>query len=449
MRSLYKKIFTTLLFTAVCVLSGYAQTDKQLPNIVIIYADDMGWGDVGYHGIDDVLTPNIDALAKSGVYFTQGYVSSSICSPSRCGLLSGVYQQRFTDGQNSRDEDPNIEKFKKQPMLPEILKPAGYHSGIIGKWHLGAQEDLRPNQRGWDEFYGFLNGSHSFFKAEKKFTRIREYWPIFRNNEMVDYEGYTTEVFTDEAIGFIQRNHPDKTGNPFCLYLSYNAVHYPWEVPDKYMQRLPQIESRNRRLFAGMVLAMDDGIGKVLDVLEKQGLSENTIVFFISDNGSPKGQRGDMSSTGPYRGWKGDCLDGGTHIPYIIKWPGQIEPGSRYDYPVMNLDVLPTIASFIGLKKTKNYNFDGVNLLPYLKGEVDENQRPHETLYWKRGKDIAIRHGDWKMVLEDQNAPKDTMLFNLAIDKGERNDLYKSHPEKVAELRKLFKTWEKQLAKQQ
>ncbi|MBS2211382.1 sulfatase-like hydrolase/transferase [Carboxylicivirga mesophila] len=437
---------TILLYFVFCSFLLQAQNK---PNIVIIYADDMGWGDVGYHGVDDILTPNIDALAASGVYFTQAYVSSSICSPSRCGLLTGVYQQRFTNGQNSRDEDPNVELFKQQQMLPDILKQAGYYSGVIGKWHLGADEALRPNARGWDEFYGFLNGSHSFYKAEKKFTRIREYWPIFRNNEMVDYEGYTTEVFTDEAIDFITRNHPSKTGEPFCLYLAYNAVHFPWEVPDKYIQRVSHIKSRQRRLFAGMVLAMDDGVGKVIDELDKQGLSDNTIVFFISDNGSPQGQMGNMSSTGPFRGWKGDCLEGGIRVPYIIKWPGQIKPGSRYDYPVINLDVLPTIASFIKLKKISKYQFDGVDLLPYVKGEKSTEERPHETLYWRRGKDMAIRHGDWKLVVEDKNATTDTMLFNMAIDKGERRNLYNDTPMKVTELKQLFEEWEKGLAPQQ
>ncbi len=441
-----KSIIISFLFLT-CLTSFIYSQEK--PNIVIIYADDMGWGDVAYHGVDDILTPNIDALASSGVYFTQAYVSSSICSPSRCGLLTGVYQQRFTDGQNSRDNDPNIDLFKKQKMLPEILKTAGYYSGIIGKWHLGADESLRPNQRGWDEFYGFLNGSHSFYKAEKKFTRIREYWPIFRNNEMVDYDGYTTEVFTNEAIDFIQGNHPKKSGNPFCLYLAYNAVHFPWEVPDKYIQRVAHIESRQRRLFAGMVLAMDDGIGQLIEELDKQGLTDNTIVFFISDNGSPQGQLGDMSSTGPFRGWKGDCLEGGIRIPYIIKWPGVIKPGSKYEQPVTNLDVLPTIASYIGLKKQRKYAFDGVDLLPYLKGEKAEDEGPHESLYWKRGKDMAIRHGDWKLVLEDHNAEKDSMLFNLANDKGERNNLYEAMPQKVNELRALYKKWEQELAEQQ
>lgn len=416
------------------------------PNIVIIYADDMGWGDVGYHGVDDILTPNIDALAESGVYFTQGYVSSSICSPSRCGLLTGVYQQRYTNGQNSRDEDVNRKLFLQQPMLPEILKTAGYYSGIIGKWHLGADEELRPLKRGWDEFYGFLNGSHSFFKAEKKFTRIREYWPIFRGNEMVDYEGYTTEVFTKEAIDFIQRNHPEKTGNPFCLYLSYNAVHYPWEVPDKYMERVSFIKNRNRQLFAGMVLAMDDGVGELVNELGKQGLSDNTIVFFISDNGSPKGQKSDMSSTGPFRGWKGDCLEGGIRIPFIISWPSQIKSNSRYDKPVINLDVLPTITAFAGIKSRRKFPYDGVNLLPYLSEEQKLGELPHKTLYWNRGQDMAIRHGDWKLVLEDHYATKDTMLFDLSVDRGERSNLYQNNSKKVDELRQLYVQWESQLA---
>lgn len=422
-----------------------SQPPKKLPNLVIIYADDMGYGDVGYHGADDILTPNIDKLAQSGVYFTQGYVSCSICSPSRCGLLTGVYQQRFTNGQNSRDNDPHVELFKKQPMISTIFKPLGYHSGIIGKWHLGEDESMRPNNRGWDEFYGFLSGSHSFLKATKKFTKNKDFWPMFRNDKMVDFEGYTTEVFTDEAVDFIERNKPSQSGNPFLLYVAYNAVHFPWEVPDKYMQRVDFIKSQNRRLFAGMMLAMDDGVGRILETLKKEGLSDNTIVVFISDNGSPRGQLGDMSSTGPLRGWKGDCFEGGIRVPFIIKWPGQVQAGTRYDKPVINLDILPTLASFIGLKDIGRYHFDGVNILPYLNGEKQSNETPHENLYWKLGNDMAIRHGDWKLMVEYQKENHDTMLFNLSNDLGERRDLITQYPEKVRELQKLFKQWEDSL----
>jgi len=414
---------------------------NKLPNVVIVYADDLGWGDVGYHGVDNILTPNIDKLSQSGIYFTQGYVSSSICSPSRCGLLTGVYQQRFTNGQNNRDNDPHLKLFRKQPQISEILKQAGYYSGIIGKWHLGEDESLRPNKRGWDEFYGFLGGSHSFFKATKKYTKNLDFRPIYRDNEMVDYEGYATEVFTDEAISFIKRNHPEKTGNPFCLYIAYNAVHFPWEVPDKYIQRVNFIKNQNRRLFAGMVLAMDDSIGQIIKTLKDEGLSENTIVIFISDNGSPRGQLGDMSSTGPLRGWKGDCLEGGTRIPFIIKWPGQIEPGSSYDKPVINLDIVPTLASFIGFKNMEKYNFDGVNILPYINGEIGSEKSPHENLFWKRGNDWAIRKGDWKLVVEYRKDNHNPMLFNLSNDIGERNDLAAEFPEKVNELKSEFDKW--------
>ncbi|NQU84439.1 MAG: sulfatase-like hydrolase/transferase [Mariniphaga sp.] len=439
-----KQLLILLLFSSFLTTGFTTEIKEQvnkLPNVIIIYADDMGWGDVGYHGVDNILTPNIDKLAQSGIYFTQGYVSSSICSPSRCGLLTGVYQQRFSSGQNNRDNDPHIALFRKQSQISEILKPAGYYSGIIGKWHLGEDETLRPNKRGWDEFYGFLGGSHSFFKATKKYTKNLDFRPIYRNNEIVDYEGYATEVFTAEAIDFLKRNHPEKTGNPFCLYVAYNAVHFPWEVPDKYIQRVSFIKNQNRRLFAGMVLAMDDGIGQIINALDEEGLSDNTIVIFISDNGSPRGQLGDMSSTGPFRGWKGDCLEGGTRIPYIIKWPGQIEAGSKYDKPVINLDIVPTIASFIGLKNMEKYNFDGENILPYIKGEIDSEKTPHENLFWKRGNDWAIRNGDWKLVVEYQKDNRDPMLFNLSNDIGERNDLAGEFPEKAKELKIIYDKW--------
>lgn len=424
----------------------HSQKSKPLPNIVIIYADDMGYGDVAYHGVDDILTPNIDKLADRGVYFTQAYVSSSICSPSRCGLLSGVYQQRFTNGQNNRDQDPNVDVFARQKMLPEILKEAGYHSGIIGKWHLGEAEHLRPNKRGWNEFYGFLGGSHSYFVAQKNYTKILEYRPMYRNNEIVDFEGYTTDVFTDEAVDFIKRNHPDKTGNPFCLYVAYNAIHYPWEATDNYIDEVDFVKNKNRRLLAGMVLGMDKGIGRIVEALETQGLTGKTILIFMSDNGSPRGQRGNMSSTGPFRGWKGDCFEGGIRVPFIINWPGQLDSAYHYDKPVINLDILPTIATYLDLSYSKENSFDGVNLLPYLKGE--KNGVPHEELFWKRGGDMAVRKGDWKLVTES-SLSKTPMLFKLDEDQGERSDLRDKYPEKVAELWSIFEKWSNGLAKQE
>ena len=196
-----------------------------------------------------------------------------------------------------------------------------------------------------------------------------------------------------------------------------------------------------------MVLAMDDGIGQILDILEEEGLSENTIVIFISDNGSPRGQLGDMSSTGPLRGWKGDCFEGGIRVPFIIKWPGQVKSGTRYDKPVINLDILPTLASFIGLKDIGRYQFDGVNILPYLKGERPANKSPHQNLYWKRGGDMAIRQDDWKLMVEYQRENHDAMLFDLSSDIGERRDLINQYPEKAKELQKLYDEWENSLPK--
>lgn len=428
------------------------------PNIVLIFADDMGYGDVGYHGIDNIHTPNIDKLAASGMSFSQGYASASVCGPSRCGLLTGVYQQRYGCEANPPESGyPDSEKARlaglptTQPILPEMLKPAGYHCGMIGKWHLGLGEPKRPLNRGFDEFYGFLNGAHSYYESDPTFGEQHNRWPMFRNEKIVEMSGYLTDVFSDEAVDFIERNKE----KPFFLYLAYNAVHSPWEVPDSYIDRLAHIPGEYRRLFAAMVLAMDDGIGRVMQSLKDEGLSDDTIVMFISDNGTPYGQQrvGDpaspqdyMSSTGPLRGFKGDTYEGGIRVPFIINWPGQLPSGKSYDLPVSTLDITPTITSFLGIDTPdKGFNFDGIDLLPYLTGE--NKARPHGILYWRRKNDYAIRKGDWKLAFNDGNPTGNNRieLFDLANDIGEKDDVSQTHPEIVSELQDLFDEWDSQM----
>ncbi len=456
----------TLLAVVLCVLSPAWSASLERANIVLIYADDMGWGDVGYHGVDDILTPNIDRLAADGVSFSQGYVCASVCGPSRCGLMTGVYQQRLGCGEN-----PNTKGFPDNPMFPyaglpttqpilsEMLKPLGYRCGMVGKWHLGLHETMRPNARGFDCYYGFLNGAHSYESAFPEFGKRKDVWPLFRNSEMLPpYEGYLTDTFSDEAVRFIDRNKE----HPFFLYVAYNAVHAPWQVPEKYRDRTKNLsEIEDRRFFAAMVLAMDDGVGRIVAALDETGVSENTLLFFISDNGTPRGQGLDhprkdfhkerggctMSNAGPFRGYKGDTFEGGIRIPFIIRWPGKIKPGSRYDHPVINLDVVPTVLAHVGIEKpSRGFPFDGVDLMPYLTGQKG-GERPHDVLYWRRDDDYAIRKGDWKLAWNDHSCPpgSDAMLFNLAEDRGEYHDLSAEQPKLKRELQDLFDTWDSRL----
>lgn len=436
------------------------------PNVVLIFADDMGYGDVGYHGYKDVLTPNIDRIAREGVHFRQGYVSASVCGPSRAGLMTGVYQQRVGAGENaSATGYPNIpERFRmsglptSQPTLAEILRPEGYRCGMIGKWHLGVEKPLRPHNRGFNFFWGFLNGSHSYIAWENKFAHRKDKWPLFRNDRMLPpaENVYLTDLFSDRAIGFIKHN----TEKPFFLYLAYNAVHHPWQVPDKYLQRTKHVSNiEDRSFFAAMILAMDDGVGRILKTLGEAGVADNTIVIFLSDNGSPRGQglrpspknkdrqsveRGStvMSNPGPFRGFKGDTYEGGIRVPFTMRWPAKIKPNTRYDHPASALDIAPTIAATVGIDKpSKGHAFDGVNLLPYLNGDIGD-ARPHDVLYWRRDNDYAIREGDWKLTWNDAGGSMSIKLFDLATDPGEHHDLATKHTDRAQRMQDLFDAWD-------
>ncbi|MBR8534485.1 sulfatase-like hydrolase/transferase [Carboxylicivirga sediminis] len=424
---------------------------SEKPNVIIIYADDMGFGDVGYNGSENISTPNIDKLARQSVIFNQGYVSASVCAPSRAGLLTGQYQQRFGLGENCSASGWPHSPISQGSGIPddqllasELLKEKGYTTAMVGKWHLGVAESKRPSQKGFDYYYGFLNGSHSYYKSGLEMGDKKGIWPLFDNNTPVTFDGYLTEVFTDKAVHFIEKAGEE----PFFLYLAYNAVHHPWEVPDKYIERLQHIELPNRRKFAAMVLALDDGVGEVMKALEEQGIAENTVVVFISDNGSPKGQaKGStpddyMSSTGGLRGWKGDTYEGGIRVPFLIKWPGILQP-CTYNKPVINLDILPTLAAYLELDKDND--FDGVNLLPFLMCKDDGT--PHDILYWRRDDDYAIRKGDWKLCWNDRGR-KDTdaaELFNLADDPNEQHNLAAQFPELAKEMQRIFDEWDSQL----
>ncbi len=394
------------------------------PNVVVIVADDLGYGDLGYLGGKDVPTPHVDQLANEGVRFTSGYVSGPYCSPTRAGLLTGKYQQRFGHEFNP-GQGPNAAEIGlsvKETTIANRLKAAGYTTGLVGKWHLGNAEKFRPLQRGYDEFFGFLGGAHPYFTEEGQA-------PIFRGNEEIQEAEYLTDAFAREAVSFIDR-HKEK---PFYLQLTFNAVHTPMHSKPEHKQKFASIEDETRRNYAGMLFSMDESIGKVVEALKKAGVRENTLIAFISDNGGPPVNG---SSNGALRGYKATTWEGGVRVPFVLNWPGQLKP-AEYDQPVIQLDLLPTILATVGAPVPAEEKLDGVNLVPYVKGEVPG--APHESLYWRFGEQTAIRHGDWKLV--KANGIDKPALFNLKDDIGEQHDKAASEPEVFAKLQKTWDEW--------
>lgn len=417
------------------------------PNIVILLADDLGYGDLGFQGGKDIPTPHVDSLAANGVRFANGYVSGPYCSPTRAGLLTGRYQTRF-----GYEFNPGREYGlpKSETTIADRLKAAGYATGLVGKWHLGAAPELRPLKRGFDEFFGFHGGAHVYF-AEQSQT-------IFRGESPVVEKEYLTDAFAREAVAFIDRHQT----HPFFLYLAFNAVHTPMHATDDRLKRFASIQDERRRTYAAMLTALDEAVGRVLDKLRASGLEENTLIFFFSDNGGPTMPTTTIngSSNAPLRGSKRTTLEGGVHVPFVIQWKGRLPAGKVYTQPVIQLDVLPTALAAAGAPVDDSWKLDGVNLLPYL--QETRQGVPHESLYWRMGPQRAIRKGDWKLVQYDTNADLKTgendtasrsgrpnvtnpRLYNLAEDIGETKDLAAVYPEKLQELDAAWQAWNKDL----
>jgi len=421
------------------------------PNILLIVGDDMGYADVGFHGCKDIPTPNLDALAATGVRFTNGYVTGPYCSPTRAGLMTGRYQTRFGHEFNPSGSQglPVTEK-----TIADRLKAAGYVTGIVGKWHLGSLPEMHPQKRGFDEFFGFLAGAHDYFKSAG----------ILRGNEPVDEKEYLTDAFGREAVAFIERHRAD--AKPWFLYLAFNAVHTPMQADDARLAKFAGITDKTRRTYAAMMFAMDEAVGRVRKKLADAGLEKNTLVTFISDNGGPTmpGVTVNGSRNDPLRGSKRTTLEGGIRVPFVVAWPGRVKPGV-YEKPVIQLDLHVTalaaaeVAGFgvppsggsglVEPAKAGIPNLDGVDLLPFLSGE--KSGAPHDALYWRFGEQMAIRVGDYKLVRYDSNA--DTLtgrgrqpvtapkLYNLAADIGETKDLAAEQPDKLKKLQSKWDAW--------
>ena len=417
--------------------AGAAQTDgPRKPNILLILADDQGYGECSCQGCKDIPTPNIDTIAAAGTRFTNGYVMCPICAPTRAGLNTGRYQQRFGFETNPGPENVAATNFgldPKEVTLAARLKSLGYATGMFGKWHLGFKPELQPTARGFDEFFGFLSGANNYMPGQRDSRRN----PIMRGKESVEEKEYLTDAFGREACAFIEK-HKD---HPWFVYLPFNAVHSPLEATEAYKARFPNLKG-DRRTFAGMTAAMDDNIGRVLKKLRELKLEEDTLIFYLSDNGGPTAST--TSNNGPLRGYKAQTWEGGIRIPFMVQWKGHLPAGKVSDQVVSSMDIYATATAAAGHPPEADWKLDGVNLLPYLTGEKTGN--PHDTLCWRMFEKWAIRHGDYKIVMMGEATPK-PQLFNLAEDIGEKNDLAAKMPDKYNELMALYKAWDAQMEK--
>ena len=427
-----------LLALALAVAARAAQ-----PNILVILADDLGWGELGCQGFTrEVPTPHIDSLAANGTRFTNGYVSGPYCSPTRAGFMTGRYQQRFGHEFNpgpAASADKTFGLSLKEVTIADRLKAAGYATGWFGKSHLGYEPAFHPLRRGFDEYYGFLGGAHSYLDA-----RADRANPILRGTQVTDDTGgYTTEAFAREAVDFIRRNRE----RPWFTYLAFNAVHGPLEATEKYLQRFRHVTDPRRRTYCAMESAMDDAIGSVLGALREHRIEENTLIFFFSDNGGPT--PGNTSSNGPLRGYKAQTWEGGVRVPFIVQWKGRVPAGRVDPRPVIQLDIHPTALAAAGVTAKPDWRLDGVNLLPFLTGQ--DASAPHPALFWRFGAQVAVRMGDWKLVKGaglpgiaaegGRSSIEGAELYNLAEDIGEKNNLAAREPAKVRELAAAWNTW--------
>jgi arylsulfatase A-like enzyme len=409
----------------------------RLPNVIVIYTDDHGWPDIGAQGIyDDLKTPHIDALAASGVRATKGYSTAPQCVPSRAGLLIGKHQSRFGVESNGTD----LAGFNAEQTIAERLKAAGYATGQIGKWHLGPNEEIPTH--GFDDVYS----KNANRPCEANYTLKGETIPM----QMVNDDLYHLDACSQAALAFIRR-HTNKEASaaphPFFLYLAYRAPHVPLDAPQKYLDRFPGKMPERRRQALAMLSSMDDGIGAIVQELKDRNLTENTLIFYIGDNGAPLkihkldapggGPGWDGSLNAPMNGEKGMLAEGGIRVPFLVSFPGTIPPHQVYDHPLSSLDVAATAVALAGLPA--DGTLDGTNIIPHLSG--DDATPPHDTLTWRWIAQAAIREGKWKLL----RGGKREYLYNLDTDPGETTNLLAQNPEVAENLRTQLDAWSQEL----
>ncbi len=450
---------------------------RRPPNVVIIVADDMGFNDVSFFnggaGDGSLRTPHIDSIAHDGVVFTRGYAANAVCAPSRASIMTGRYATRFgfeftpffrigaTIAEWMQDADPpplpvHVHHDRLEALPPmnalgmpaseitmaEMLKRAGYQTAHIGKWHLGGSAGMRPEDQGFDDslyLAGLLylpedspevvNAKQDFDPIDRMVWATGRYAAQFDGSHSFEPKGYLTDYYTDEAVRVIEANRH----RPFLLYLAHWGIHNPLQAKKEDYDALAHVADHRLRVYSAMILALDRGVGRVLGALEENGLARDTLVIFTSDNGGA-GYLGLPDVNKPFRGWKLTLFEGGTHVPFFAKWPARIPAGTRFDEPVSHLDLFPTAVAAAGLEPPADRPIDGVDLLPYVRGERDG--APHETLFWRQGYYQTVLHAGWKLIRTPQ--PPSRWLFDLRADPTERRDVAALHPERIAELEALL-----------
>lgn len=416
----------------ILVLFARCGTSPQPPNLIILFSDDAGYADFGFHGSELIQTPSLDRLAQSGVQFTSGYVTASVCSPSRAGMMTGRYQQRFGHELNlPGTPDPAVpDSARGLPLsertIADWLSDAGYATGLVGKWHLGLEDHFHPTRRGFDEFFGMRKGSGPYYPGSNR-TIENGMAPVHP-----DSLGYLTDEFGGQAVRFIERNRDE----PFFLFVSFTTPHTPMHAREDLLpDELPRFQTEVRARYSAMMRSLDDNVDQILTALDVNGLRENTLVFFANDNGGAMPFNGSLNA--PLRGAKGTALEGGNRVPFVLSWPGTIPGGRTYNNPVITLDILPTFLAAAGVDLPKDRAFDGENLLPFVTGE--NTAAPHDTLFWKMQWGAAVRAGNWKLVRTPNG---EHWLFDLEKDIAEAHDLAIEHPEQVIALRRSLEAWE-------
>lgn len=433
-----KLLFTTFISINGCFFhSAYSEESRNTkPNFILIVADDLGYADLGFHGSKQIPTPNIDRLAKEGIVFSNGYVSSSVCSPSRAGLLTGKNQASFGFFDNLSNAQPGFDpNYAGLPLtettLAEKLRSLGYVNGLIGKWHLGEKPHFHPLKRGFDEFWGFLGGAHDYFTSKPTGEGLEV--PIICTYKTPDSLKYITDDIGNECVNFISRHKSD----PFFLFAAFNAPHSPVQATEEDLRLFAHIKDKLRRTYCAMVYRLDQNVGKILNSVKGEGLENKTFVVFISDNGGPMNSISNGSVNAPLRGQKTTLLEGGIRVPFIMKWPSKLTAGKNVDDYVSSLDICPTFITAAGGTVTAKDNYTGVDIIPFLTGQSDK--KPHETLEWRYTVSTAIREGDWKLIRLPDRLP---MLYHLSEDISEQKDVALQNLERTKAMLKKLGTWE-------
>ncbi|MCU4157766.1 sulfatase-like hydrolase/transferase [Carboxylicivirga sp. A043] len=402
-----------------CVLFSCKQPkvgNSEQPNIIVMLVDDAGYADFGFAGSKDIKTPNIDKLAKDGVIFTDAHVTASVCGPSRAGLMTGRYQQRFGFECNPDSHTRGIDLREK--TIANVMKSAGYATSAFGKWHLGGEEDYKPNTRGFDYFWGFLAGSRSYFHNSHQDVKGAIH-SIRENDVFTTFEGYLTDRLGEQAAKFIHANKE----KPFFMYWAPNAVHTPMEATD---EDLALFEEHPRQKLAAMTWALDRAVGTIVKQLEDDQILDNTLIFFLSDNG---GAHNNQSSNLPLKGFKGNKYEGGQRVPFFMHWPAKVQGGQIYSGLSSSLDIFASSIDAAGADKVHFGDLDGVSLLPFV---IDKEEgEPHAELYWRKHEATALRNGDYKLIKVNRIGYR---MYNLNDDLGESRDLSQQETETFNEL---------------